>query len=241
MKAKVAEMRAAKGGKGKGKAKRVAKVSAKAVREKNAVSSGRVDKSSSGGQQEKHYCNAKNCWNEVSWSKNDGKNFVKCYPCKKRGTKRSQHAMSAAVGATGGSEEFVQRIRDLSAKQKSLQSADGSIRAQAFDLIAKDLSPNARDDTIEERLMACQLILEFGKVLNDKALRKKTSELRAGSGKGNGKGKKGGKGSGKGGKGKDANSSGRQDKSSSRGQHEKHQCNAKVCWNEASWSSKDKR
>jgi hypothetical protein len=152
--------------------------------------------------------------------------------------------MSAAVGATGGSEEseeFVQRIRDLSAKQKSLQSADGSIRAQAFDLIAKDLSPNARDDTIEERLMACQLILEFGKVLNDKALRKKTSELRAGSGKGNGKGKKGGKGSGKGGKGKDANSSGRQDKSSSRGQHEKHQCNAKVCWNEASWSSKDKR
>lgn len=34
MKAKVAEMRAAKGGKGKGKAKRVAKVSAKAVREK---------------------------------------------------------------------------------------------------------------------------------------------------------------------------------------------------------------
>ena len=61
-------------------------------------------------------------------------------------SKRSQHAMSAAVGATGGSEEseeFVQRIRDLSAKQKSLQSADGSIRAQAFDRIAKDLSPNS--------------------------------------------------------------------------------------------------
>ena len=127
----------------KAKARRVAKFSAKAGKSKDAVSSGRVDKSSSGGQQEKHYCNAKNCWNEVSWSKNDGKYFVKCYPCNKPGTKRSQHAMSAAVGATGGSEEFVQRIRDLSAKQKSLQSADGSIRAQAFDRIAKDLSPNS--------------------------------------------------------------------------------------------------
>ena len=97
MRAKVAEMRAAKGGKGKGKGKKGGKVFSKGGKSKDAVSSGRVDKSSSGGQQEKHYCNAKNCWNEVSWSKNDGKYFVKCYPCNKRGTKQSQHAMSAAV------------------------------------------------------------------------------------------------------------------------------------------------
>jgi len=80
--------------------------------------------------------------------------------------------MQVAVGANGGSDdegEFVQRIRKLSTKGKYLKSADGSIRAQAFDLVARDLSPNARDDTIEERLTACQLMLESGKELSDAA------------------------------------------------------------------------
>jgi hypothetical protein len=47
MKAKVAEMRAAKGGKGKGKGKKGGKGFSKGGKSKDAVSSGRVDKSSS--------------------------------------------------------------------------------------------------------------------------------------------------------------------------------------------------
>ena len=163
----------------------------------------------------------------------------------KRGTKRSQQAMSAAVGATGGSDdEFAQRIRNLSYKRKYFQGSDSDITAQALDLVAKGMSPFSKDDTICERIEACQLILESGKTLDDKALRKKTSALRAGSGKGNskakgkGKGQKGGQKGGKGGKSSKAVSSGRVDNKSSSGGQEKQYCNTKNCKNDVSWSSR---
>ena len=162
----------------------------------------------------------------------------------KRGTKRSQQAMSAAVGATGGSDdEFAQRIRNLSYKRKYFQGSDSDIKAQALDLVAKGMSPNSKDDTICERIEACQLILESGKTLDDKALRKKTSALRAGSGKGNskakgkGKGQKGGQKGGKGGKSSKAVSDRVDSKSSSGGQEKQH-CNTKNCKNDVSWSSR---
>ena len=162
----------------------------------------------------------------------------------KRGTKRSQHAMSAAVGATGGSDdEFAQRIRNLSYKRKYFQGSDSDIKAQALDLVAKGMSHNSKDDTICERIEACQLILESGKTLDDKALRKKTSALRAGSGKGNskakgkGKGQKGGQKGGKGGKSSKAVSDRVDSKSSSGGQEKQH-CNTKNCKNDVSWSSR---
>ena len=160
----------------------------------------------------------------------------------KRGTKRSQQAMSAAVGATGGSDdEFAQRIRNLSYKRKYFQGSDSDITAQALDLVAKGMSHNSKDDTICERIEACQLILESGKTLDDKALRKKTSALRAGSGKGNskakGKGQKGGQKGGKGGKSSKAVSDRVDSKSSSGGQEKQH-CNTKNCKNDVSWSSR---
>ena len=162
----------------------------------------------------------------------------------KRGTKRSQQAMSAAVGATGGSDdEFAQRIRNLSYKRKYFQGSDSDIKAQALDLVAKGMSHNSKDDTICERIEACQLILESGKTLDDKALRKKTSALRAGSGKGNskakgkGKGQKGGQKGGKGGKSSKAVSDRVDSKSSSGGQEKQH-CNTKNCKNDVSWSSR---
>ena len=164
----------------------------------------------------------------------------------KRGTKRSQQAMSAAVGATGGShDELVQRVRNLSYKRKYFQGSDSDIKAQALDLVAKGMSHNSKDDTICERIEACQLILESGKTLDDKALRKKTSALRAGSGKGNsnakgkgkGKGQKGGQKGGKGGKSSKAVSDRVDSKSSSGGQEKQH-CNTKNCKNDVSWSSK---
>ena len=162
----------------------------------------------------------------------------------KRGTKRSQQAMSAAVGATGGSDdEFAQRIRNLSYKRKYFQGSDSDIKAQALDLVAKGMSHISKDDTICERIEACQLILESGKTLDDKALRKKTSALRAGSGKGNskakgkGKGQKGGQKGGKGGKSSKAVSDRVDSKSSSGGQEKQH-CNTKNCKNDVSWSSR---
>jgi len=165
----------------------------------------------------------------------------------KRGTKRPQHAMSAAVGASGsGDDEFAQRIQKLSYKRKYFKGSDDSVRAQALDLVAKGISHHSSNDTICERIEACQLILESGKELDDKALREQTSAWKAssgkgsvkGKGKGKGKGQKGGQKGSKGGKSKNTVSGGRGDNKSPSGGQEKHSCSAKNCTNDVSWSSK---